>query len=221
MALVDEFMAAVKANDASKVTEFLDQDLSLVTAKSGDNSATLTAVYYGAKDVIDVLLQHGATLGYFEAVAVGQTHKVLDFLNDQPTLLNDYSHDGFTALGLAAFFGHRNIVLELVARGAQVNAISQNSMKVMALHSAVAHRHTEIADILLANGADVNAKQQDGFTPLLEAVHNSQLDMIELLLQRGANVTLAKDDGQTPLAIAQEEGNGEVIDLLIKNGAER
>jgi len=215
----EEFITAVKSNDASKVSEFLSENPSLIDAKSGDNSAILTAIYYGAKDVTHVLLENGVKLSYFEAVAAGCFEVVLNLLTNDPALLNCYSHDGFTALGLAAFFGHRDLVAELLARGADVHAISHNPMKVLALHSSVAHQHVEISEILIQHGADINAKQQEGFTPLLEAVQNGQLNMVQMLIKHRADVNLAKDDGVSPLALARQLGRVEVTDLLVENGA--
>ncbi|WDL95958.1 ankyrin repeat domain-containing protein [Alicyclobacillus sp. ALC3] len=218
MAQVDELMKAVKANDADRVSNMLAEDASLVNAQVDGNTVLLTAAYYGSKDVIPVLLRHEVDVNFFEAAAIGQIEAVKSFLETDSSLLNTYSHDGFTALGLASFFGHGEIVRELLARGADVHAVSRNEMTVMALHSAVAHGHTNIAAMLLEHGADVNAKQHSGFTPLLEAVHNEQKDMIELLVEHGADVHLAKDDGETPLALARQSGNGEAIAILTRAG---
>ena len=59
----------------------------------------------------------------------------------------------------------------------------------------------------LAAGADVNAKNQNGSTPLHEAATK---DVAELLIAEGADVN-AKDDGWTPLHSAAWEGHKEVV----------
>jgi ankyrin repeat protein len=71
-----------------------------------------------------------------------------------------------------------------------------------------------IAEALLAKGANPNAKQQAGVTPLHQAAHNGHAEMVELLLAHGADTHARTDDGRSPLAMAIETGKREVIDLL-------
>lgn len=215
-----ELYDSIKANDAGKAAEVLSRDPALANAKlQGDLSAILLAAYYGRQEIVDLLLASGAQLNIFEASAVGRTDRVVEILDRQPSLANEYAPDGFTPLGLASFFGHVEIVKLLLLRGGQVNTASNNSQRVMPLHSAVASRHLAIAQALLEHKADVNARQQDGFTPLHEAAQNGQLEMVELLLRHGAAVDVPKDDGQTALALAEQYGHQEVVDLLRRHGA--
>ena len=159
----------------------------------------------------------------FEAAAAGALDRVKAIVDEDvdvsADLANAFAQDGFTALGLAAFFGHEDVAAYLLNKGAQVNTASQNRMRVMPLHSAVAGRHIGIARRLLEAGADVNASQADGFVPLHSAAQNGQIDMIELLLAYGANVNTPNDDGKTALAYALEEGQAEAANVLRGHGA--
>ena len=47
--------------------------------------------------------------------------------------------------------------------------------------------HNDVAELLLANGADVNAKDNGSTTPLQLAVVNGRQDMVELLRQHGGH----------------------------------
>lgn len=215
-----ELYGSIKANDAAKAADLLSRDPALANAKLEEGlSAVLLAAYYGRREIVDLLLASGARLNIFEAAAVGKTDRVLEILDNQPNLVDEYAPDGFTPLGLASFFGHAEIVDLLLTRGANVNTASNNSQRVMPLHSAVASRHLAIAQALLDHNADVNAKQQDGFTPLHQAAHNGQLEMVELLLRHGASLDAAKDDGQTALALAEQYGHREVAEFLRRQGA--
>ena len=86
----------------------------------------------------------------------------------------------------------------------------------------------DLAERLIAGGADVNAKNVAGETPLLIAIENGQdaslarlVDMVELLIAGGADVNAKNDFGWTPLGVAESRGFKEIADLLRKHGAKR
>lgn len=217
----NELFEAIKGNDTPKAQELLSLDPALANARMEDGmSAVLLAAYYGRKELVALLVASGARLSLFEASAAGELTRVAEILDERPDLVNAHAPDGFTPLGLASFFGHTEIVKLLMAQGARVNLASDNAQHVMPLHSAVAARHLAIAQALLEHGAEVNSKQQEGFTPLHEAAQNGQLEMVELLLQYGADVDLPKDDGRTALAIAEQFRRQEVADLLRRHRAQ-
>jgi ankyrin repeat protein len=81
------------------------------------------------------------------------------------------------------------------------------------LHFAASMGSKNIAELLLANKADVNAKAKDGRTPLHLAAQLGHKDVVELLLANNASVD-AKADGSTPLHLAALEGHEDVVELL-------
>lgn len=219
-AQTQNFLEAVKAGNVEEVRPMLKADATLASAKDdAGNSAILLAIYYGRKDIVELLLAHDLDLTIFEAAAAGKLDRVEALAEDDPGRVNAFSHDGFTPIGLAAFFGRVDVVRYLLSTGAEVNAVSKNRMRVMPLHSAVAGRHLSIARMLIEHGADVNVAQQDGFTPLHGAAQNGQEEMVTLLLDRGAQVDAKAADGKTPLAFAAEEGHEVVADVLRRHGA--
>ena len=85
----------------------------------------------------------------------------------------------------------------------------------------------EAAKKAIADGANVNAKKDDGETPLhwatVEAMDSGSKKVIELLISKGADVNAkivaGRKKGMTPLAIANMFSNKEIADLLRKHGA--
>ena len=85
---------------------------------------------------------------------------------------------------------------------------------------AIAVGNIEIIELLLADGADVNAKAESDVTPLLLSIFKKDKRITELLLAHGADVNVKMEGGITPLHIAYAVGNKEIIGLLIASGAD-
>lgn len=88
------------------------------------------------------------------------------------------------------------------------------------LHDAVAKGDIKVVKQLLANGANVGAKNAGGETVLNQAVFNSHKEIVELLIDKGANVNEKYDSGETPLHLAVHLDNQGMVELLIKKGAD-
>jgi ankyrin repeat protein len=219
--MTQEFLSAVTQGNVAQVKAMLSDQPSLAQARDDRGvSAVLKAAYYGKKDVLAVLLASGTELNLFEAAATGQTDRVRLLVATNSELVNAFSPDGFTALGLAVFFGHRDAVDALLNAGAAVNLRSRESMKVTPLQAAAAGRQLEIARILIARAADVNAAQPDmGFTALHEAASNGDIDFATLLLDHGADINAKMTDGKTPLTFALEKKQAEMATFLCAKGA--
>ena len=75
-------------------------------------------------------------------------------------------------------------------------------------------RNVDIAKVLINNGADVNAKDRRGQTPLF---WTRNVDIAKVLINNGADVNAKDRHGQTPLFFSDYQN---VANLLIKNGAD-
>jgi ankyrin repeat protein len=116
-------------------------------------------------------------------------------------------------------------VKKAIANGANVNSMgfrSYGSLVKPPLHEAASRGHKEIAQLLIAKGANVKAKTDDGKTPLHSAAAKEHENIAELLIAKGADVNAKDNKGRTPLHWATGtgwQGGYEIAKLLISKGA--
>jgi uncharacterized protein len=213
--MTDRVFELIDAGDVAGLRDLLASDPAAAASRRADGtSAVLWARYKFELDAVEALLEANPQLDAFEAAGIGQTDALQAELARDPAVATAFAPDGFTALGLASFFGHLEAARVLIAAGAHVNDASRNDMRVTPVHSALAGGHPEIAELLLQAGADVNAAQADGYTPLHEAAQNGDQAMAERLLAAGANPRAQLDDGSTPADSARQAGHAALADRL-------
>ena len=179
MATIAELVDAIQMDDATQVHNLVTSDPALVNARTQDGlSMVMLAQYYRRTDIVTLLVENNAQLDLYDAAAIGDTARASGWLAMHPGLANTYSPDGYTPLGLAAFFGRLPVAEILLNAHADPNIISNNPMHVAPLNSAVAGDHLELAAKLLEAGANVNSKQAEGFTSLMGAAQNGNLPAV-------------------------------------------
>jgi len=166
----------------------------------------LWALYHGHRDLARTLAGRIGHLDLAEAAALDDAPRVRQLL-DSGEPVDGRTPDGYTPLQLAAFFGGSQAAVPLLERGADPGAVAGDPMRIQPLHAAVAGRHHDIAARLIAAGADVNARQQAGYTPLLAAAGNGDADLVHTLLDAGADPQLADDAGTRPADLADQHGH--------------
>ena len=211
----EQFIAAIQKGEIEIVKQYLKEDASLSETMTDQGiSVLMLAAYMRNQAMVEVLLEHRKELTIFEAAATGQRDIFQYQINKDPKQLNEWSSDGFTLVGLASFFGKKEIVEMLLERKANPNIPSNNDFKVMPLHSAAAVGQVEIAQLLLDYGAKINAVQMNGVTPLHSAANNGDVNLVKLFLENGANKSLRMKDGKLPIDLAEAKGFAEVVELL-------
>lgn len=214
----DEFLEAVKTGNREAVERMLLADPSLLGARDSNGTSALLLSYYHDKYAVSqALLARWPELDIFEAATVGDAERIRAIVRKDSTRLNAVAPDGFHPLGLAAFFKREDAARALLELGADVTPASRDG-GFSALHSAVADDEgpaaKEIVRMLLAAGADPNARSASGGTPLHTAAFTGNTAILQMLLAAGADPTLADDKGHTPLDIARDRGHSEVSALI-------
>jgi ankyrin repeat protein len=206
----------LQAGDAEGIRRIVEQDPSAAEARDPSGvSLVMHAIYRGRRDLAEMIAGKKKDLDIFEAASLGRLERLEECARGA-SAINSRSKDGFTALHFACFFGQPEAARLLVAKGAEIDSVASNPMKVMPLHSAVSTRNLEAARLLLEHGAPANARQQAGWVPIHAAAQNGDRAMVELLLRHGADAKIANDEGKTPAMVAREKGHAELAALLDK-----
>jgi ankyrin repeat protein len=219
---VVEILNAARSGDAERVKSLLLRNPRLRHGRDFmGNTALILAANSGHQELAALLREAGAPVDHHEAAAIGDTDHVRAILDQKPELLDSFSIEGFTALGLAAHFGHLDTMRLLLDRGADRNVVSRHPIGATPLIAALFGRKVEAARILIEHGADVTTRRgglgfsRAGWSPLHYAAAYGFLDIVALLLERGASVDALDDSGATPLEVAREAGQEEAAGLLV------
>lgn len=115
---------------------------------------------------------------------------IISILDYKPTLVTEVITEGKHLIHLAVLESYTDLVKELVNRGCDVNASSDEFMQIKPLHLATRFEPTNLLEFLIEKGAEIDATDVNGETPLFNAVLCDRLDSAKYLLDRGADPNL-------------------------------
>jgi len=203
--------------------DLYSKDEETLRPKDSDRTALRRAVKTGNMEVVKLLVEAGADVNagdwppLLQAVEENNT-AIAEYLIDHGANVN-YPQDWGPLEEASSFMQINNIemVKLLVARGADINGGTRP-----ALHTALSRgKRRDIAEFLIQRGADVNAKDSYGCTPLYYAINYiDDSDFVNLLIARGADVNAKQREGETLLQSAAKRVKTEVIKLLLEAGAD-
>src|SRR5437879_298316 len=213
----DDLLKSAQKNDLAKAQAILDRNPSLLRMHTPNGTLILTATFYGAGDVVKLILARTPedALNLYEAATIGNARRLKTILGQSRVRVNEATkEEGFDPLGLAAFFGHPEAVKVLLEYGADVNHKPPSRFANTAVDAAVSGDHADVVRILLAAGANPNVRSEANYTTLHKAAVPGNLDVVRMLLEHAADVHAVRDGGHTPLDDAREKGHTASVDLL-------
>eukprot|EP00744_Colponema_vietnamica_P016936 GILI01023782.1.p1 GENE.GILI01023782.1~~GILI01023782.1.p1 ORF type:complete len:310 (-),score=47.69 GILI01023782.1:241-1170(-) len=157
------------------------------------------AAMMGYKQAIELLLHYGATVDIHQkdeqtplhyAASFGHAHCIDALINPSTSEghlradINATNKYGYSPLYSASFGGNDACVKRLLAEGADVNEADSDGCTILsATHSALS-----CLEMIIINGADVDAANVFGYTPLYGATTNRETTFAQLLMANGATV---------------------------------
>ena len=163
----------------------------------------------------DLLDQYGSPPLY-NAALKNDCPRLIEYLLTRNATVAMKNADNETALFIAAFNNHIEVVRTLIAAGAKVDE-KGGVYGDYPLHAAVKNNLQEMVQLLLANNASVNCRNDDNETPLYIACKFDREQLAYDLLMNKANKNLASE-GKDCLYIASERRNKNIVKLLKASG---
>ena len=130
-------------------------------------------------------------------------------------VINETDSDGHTLLHLVAMKNPRQNMKKLIPEK-KISIYAKIFQNKKIIPSA---KRCNLAKMLIQNGANVNAVNQNSLTPLHLAVNDDEIDVAKILIENGANIELQDNEGLTPFHQAYSKNDSEFAKLLIQNGA--
>jgi hemoglobin len=220
---LDEIVAAVRAGDA---------DLAIALAEA---AATATRDFAASARLLGLMIRtgHGTLLEYvrerltLDPALARERYAGRSLLHDASAQANLSMVELLLRLGAAPnaegghgplycvanecqFAGGGSVVRVLVQAGAKVDA-HDNVKSCTALHMAARRGNVEVAAALLDCGADIEARDSLGETPLRRSVNCNKIEVAELLLARGADRDSRGSKGLTPLTAARNSAMKQLL----------
>ena len=152
-------------------------------------SPLLTASMSGGLDAVKVLIRAGADV------------RVAD-------------NEGDACLILATYFGHIETVRYLLCMP-EVGVYYSYTKAFTALHFSGQENFPDIVQVLIDAGADINAKDEKGRSPLHSACNYGELAIVKMLVEAGAEVCVRDNEGDTCLTLAARAGCTGTVRYLV------
>jgi uncharacterized protein len=229
--LEEGMVKAAAKGDVAQVRDLLDQGVSATSRHKLTGWSALTAAsYHGKLEVVQMLIQAGADVNardktggtpLLKAATVPSGENSSEILKTKAEIIRELLkagadpqlHDNFggSAWEQAVINNHQ----ELIDAFEGVKGVKETQMIV-----AASTGDLSVLKKMIAEGADVNYKDTDGWSALTEATLTGQIEAVKILIDSHADVNMKHQKGWTALMVAAEKNQKQAAELLLKAGAD-
>lgn len=223
----DSLQAALHATPSAKI-DALNRQALLTAAMDSGNASSVKAILQWGVDANELLRlkQDGETVEVtplLYAISSKASLTVVEQLMVGGADANR-SASGLIPLNFALSMRQYTVAEYLLNHKAKADAVEESGGMTPLINLAMSAKGADdqvlrnLTKLLLASGAQVNAKAARQTTALTFAVLGGNPLMARLLLEAGADVNASNERGETPIAIARKKGLNEVVNVLAEFG---
>lgn len=185
---------AAKDGNLDLVRKLVDDGIDVNCYDFQGTTPLYEAVAHNHEDIVHFLISKGAntnfrnftcTLSPLHLAAANGNTNIIKMLLSGGANIDIIDYDGNTPLLIASFWHRREAVMLLVKMGADVES-SHSFCRNRALHFAIGENDVKLVDFLIKSGANINAMNKDGETPLALGAINGYRETVDLLAGYGA-----------------------------------
>ncbi|WP_264376206.1 ankyrin repeat domain-containing protein [Wolbachia endosymbiont (group B) of Idaea aversata] len=232
---------AASGNNLDMVQFLLDRGASIEVQDGRDWTPILYAAQSGKWGVVKLLVSNGAKFNNEITYQGTPLHfaaqegnlDIAQFLLDEGADIESQDDHNRKPLHLAVEAGRLNVVKLLLDRGASVNAKDENNKTPLDLATKgdmieilkkaeldqgllINARDGNLDKVkdLIAQGANLEAKDNNDNTPLHNACNNGHFNVAKYLIEKGASLKAKNKDNKTPLELVEQKGYTDIVEIL-------
>lgn len=217
---VQALFNAVRCDDVPTIKDHLSQGVSVNVRSEDFDTPLMQAATHGKLRSLEILKHSGAD--EFAVNGKGQTVLHLAIATKQmysvQWLLEAYHSTDTPATNPKPWRLSRS-PSSLSLRSSKILRETSDKEGFRPMHVAASQNLTELLEVLIADGAVIEARNNWGGTPLHAAIFTDSLDTARVLISRSAEVDVVDVNGMSPLHWAAKLGHTEALHLLIKAGS--
>ncbi|XP_076459594.1 uncharacterized protein LOC143292853 [Babylonia areolata] len=216
---------ACRDNRVEVVRVLLQKGSADIEMTEGDGQTPLhIAADKGFDDIVTLLVASNANVNAQDSK--GQTPLicgrcwsfVVDLLLENNADASMTTVDGETILHRVCSYGTEDILGRLVHKVHLETKDKNGETALLRACRAKKNRHSKVT-LLLENGADAEAADEQGVTPMQIACSSGDVDLLRELLKHGGSVNSHNKNGETPLHQACVQGHSHLVEVLLQAGA--
>ncbi len=221
------YMKALVTGDVERVEEFISNGADVNFKSKEGITPVFVAAMRGNLELYEFLLKKGADYrvvhndgsNLLMAAVGGGNINILQSLLEKNLDINQQNNDGNTSLHLAVMKFEVPLIKTLIEHGADITKENNKSMSPQTLALPI---KLDLNDLKskASEIVDVNARDEDGWTPLFWATKENNLQKINSLLDQGADINAQDQFGSTALVYAINHQHIAALKLLIAKGAD-